>query len=82
MSFETPPHPPSRLAADETREALLHRLLNLRVTRYEYGFLHGLLGHNNPSPPQLKTLARIEEKYSNIWNQNTQHYDHNNNGNA
>ena len=47
-------------------EVTLKKLLALRLTKFEYGFCLGLLGHE-PTPVQQATLDKIINRYAQIW---------------
>ena len=48
---------------DASVQLLIRRLLQLRLTKYEFGFLTGLQSHN-PTPRQSSILAKIKNRYA------------------
>jgi hypothetical protein len=48
---------------DANVQLLIRRLLQLRLTKYEFGFLTGLQSHN-PTPRQSSILAKIKNRYA------------------
>jgi hypothetical protein len=44
-------------------DSTIKKLLNLRLTKFEYGFCLGLQAHQ-PTPEQEAVLARILNRYS------------------
>jgi hypothetical protein len=43
----------------------INRLKNFRLTKFEFGFLTGLEGHE-PTPAQQQTLNKIANRYSHM----------------
>jgi hemerythrin-like domain-containing protein len=48
-------------------ELVISKLLTIRLTKFQYGFVLGLQGHI-PTPEQADILRRIVSRYSNVWN--------------
>jgi hypothetical protein len=44
----------------------INRLKNFRLTKFEFGFVTGLEGHE-PSPSQQLTLNKIANRYAHAW---------------
>jgi len=59
---------------DPTTETTLRRLLQLRLTKFEYGFVTGLLGHC-PTPAQQNILAKLQTRYASVWKQKEGKYE-------
>jgi len=50
-------------------DTLIQKLLSVRLTSYELGFLRGLQTHS-PTPTQQAGLAKIQKRYAHVWANN------------
>jgi hypothetical protein len=56
----------------------IDRLLSLRLTKFQFGFVSGLRGHPNPSRDQREKLASIASRYTSggaLFNEHTERPD-------
>jgi hypothetical protein len=51
---------------EENTDAIIDKLLSLRLTKFQFGFCSGLKGHK-PTKEQAEMLARIVARYENVW---------------
>ena len=47
-------------------DSIIRKLLGMRLTKFQFGFCSGLLGHPSPSKEQRDMLARVVSRYENV----------------
>ena len=47
-------------------DQIIDKLLGMRLTKFQFGFVSGLRGHQHPSDEQRAMLARVVSRYENV----------------